>query len=95
MDLFHNEIISFCLRKATIKLAAGEEQIILKLIAYNSVPLCIVQPELLNIFSSLHNVILKAVRTPMISGHTVSAKKIATVKNHSKVLYFFFESAKK
>jgi hypothetical protein len=23
MDLFHNEIISFCLRKATIKLAAG------------------------------------------------------------------------
>jgi hypothetical protein len=23
MDLFHNEIISFCLRKATIKLATG------------------------------------------------------------------------
>jgi hypothetical protein len=24
MDLFHNEIISFCLRKATIKLAADQ-----------------------------------------------------------------------
>jgi hypothetical protein len=36
MDLFHNEIISFCLRKATIKLASGSVPVQ----CLNFTPLC-------------------------------------------------------